>query len=73
MELPFSGSVPAGDEIGVLADGAGKVKLVTPTQAVLNTGVVGSNNALTWSAKQNGPGGNALTIAITNPGGTVAA
>jgi hypothetical protein len=68
IELPISGAVPSGDEIGVVADGAGKYKLVTPTMGTLNTGVVGSNNALTWSAEQPGVGGNAITIAIVNDG-----
>ena len=73
LELPIDGAVPSGDEIGVLAKGNGKYKLLAAVAAALNTGVVGSNNAITWTAREGGVGGNAVTIAITNPGGTVAA
>lgn len=37
--------------------------------ASLNTGVVGSNNAITWTAKEGGAEGNAITITIVDPAG----
>lgn len=41
--------------------------------AALDTGVVGSNNAITWTARNGGDGGNDLTVTIVDPGGTTAA
>lgn len=38
-------------------------------QATLNTGVVGSNNAITWTAREPGPAGNALSITLIDPPG----
>lgn len=35
--------------------------------ASLNTGVVGDNNALTWTAQKIGTQGNAITVALVNP------
>lgn len=49
------------------------IPLAAAVAAALNTGVIGSNNAITWVANKAGAAGNAITIAITNPGGTVAA
>lgn len=40
--------------------------------AALNTGVVGSNNAITFTARAPGAGGNAIRVAFVDPGGTTA-
>lgn len=37
--------------------------------ATLATGVVGSNNAITWTAREGGAEGNAITITIVDPAG----
>jgi hypothetical protein len=38
-------------------------------QASLNTGVVGNNNAITWTAKLAGTAGNAIEVALIDPAG----
>lgn len=40
--------------------------------ASLDTGVVGSNNAITHTARRAGVGGNDLTVTFVDPGGTTA-
>jgi hypothetical protein len=42
---------------------------VAAAAATLATGVVGSNNAITWTAKEAGTGGNALSVTIIDPAG----
>jgi hypothetical protein len=37
-------------------------------QAYLQTGLVGSNNALLWTAQAAGTGGNSITVELINPG-----
>jgi hypothetical protein len=64
--------ITAGDEI--VSDANGKaIPKTADVAASLATGSVGSNTGITWTAKTPGTGGNAITVAITNPGGTVAA
>lgn len=42
--------------------------LVSGVRATLATGVVLNNNAITWTAKAPGTGGNAISVALINPG-----
>jgi hypothetical protein len=56
LDLPYTGAVPTGKELSVKAAGTQVWKVVAAAQALLNTGVVGSNNAITWTAKRAGPG-----------------
>jgi hypothetical protein len=65
-------SITAGQAIQ--SDSQGRaIPLASAVAAAVNTGVVGSNNAITWAARVAGAAGNAITVAITNPGGTAAA
>lgn len=65
-------ALTAGDV--VQSDATGRaIPLDAEVAATLDTGVVGSNNALTWTAKDPGADGNAITITIVDPGGTTAA
>lgn len=62
-------AITAGDEVQVGT--SGQAIPTTSTAAVaaaLLTGVVGSNNALTWTAKDAGADGNEITVALVNPG-----
>jgi hypothetical protein len=70
LDLPYTGAVPTGKELSVKAAGTQVWKIVAAAQALLNTGLVGSNNAITWTAKRAGMGGNSVVITLTNPGGT---
>lgn len=51
-----------------VAVGAGG-KAVPVTAASLKTGVVDTNNAITFAVRDAGPAGNLLTVAILDPGG----
>ena len=42
--------------------------LVPGIKAALSTGVEGNDNAITWTAVSAGTAGNAITVAIVNPG-----
>jgi len=58
----------------VQSDATGKaIPAATDVAASLATGVVGSNNAITWTARTPGTGGNSLTVTLVDPGGTTAA
>lgn len=69
LDLPYTGSVPVGKELSVLAAGPQTWKIVAAALATLNTGVVGSNNAITWLARNPGVEGNAIQIALIDPPG----
>jgi hypothetical protein len=69
MDLPFSGSDPGGDRRSILADGAGGYKIVVAAKSTVRTGVVGNNNAIDWTARDAGPGGNSVTVALVDPAG----
>lgn len=77
VECVRTGSVPrveAGEaivaptDVAVGADGKA-VALDAATAATLDTGLVGENNGITWTAKEAGTGGNAITITIVDPAG----
>ena len=42
--------------------------LVSGVRATAATGIEGSDNAITWNAVRAGTGGNAITVALVNPG-----
>ncbi len=59
--------LPAGTFIG--KQGNGKyAKYTAAVAASLITGVEGSNNAILWTAKNGGTGGNSIKIQLKNPG-----
>ncbi len=58
----------------IIANASGKaIPLAAAVAASLDTGVVGSNNAVHWTARTPGAGGNSVTVTIVDPGGTTAA
>jgi hypothetical protein len=59
--------IEAEDELAVGANGKA-IKADAAVAASLKTGVVGENNALTFTANEPGDGGNDLSIAILNTG-----
>lgn len=65
-------SITAGDIVQSDAQGRA-IPLDAEVAAELDTGVVGSNNAITWVAKDPGADSNLITITIVDPGGTTAA
>lgn len=69
--IPF---VEAGEEITAPVDiavGADGKAVVAggDSAASLKTGVVGNNNAITWTARDAGPDGNDLSVTIVDPPG----
>lgn len=67
------GWVVAGEEIDAedeLAVGAGgkAIKADAAIAAHLDTGLVGENNGISWTANEAGPGGNSLSVEILNTG-----
>lgn len=65
------GTITAGDAIQ--SDSLGRsITLASAVAAALATGVVGSNNAVTWTARAPGVGGNSVTVTLVDPGGTAA-
>lgn len=55
----------------VMSDAQGRViPAASAIAAALATGVVGSNNAITWTARTPGAGGNSIRITLTNAGAT---
>lgn len=60
--------------LAVQSDALGRaIPSAAAVAANLATGAATQDNALEWEAVATGTGGNAITIAITNPGGTAAA
>lgn len=58
----------------IQSDANGKaIPLGVGVAAHLDTGVVGSNNAVVFTARTPGTGGNSVTVAIVDPGGATAA
>jgi hypothetical protein len=58
----------------VQSDGLGRaIPAGAAEAAFLQTGVQANDNALEWVAVATGTGGNAVTVAVTNPGGTAPA
>jgi len=53
------------DEVAVGTGG----KAVAVVAASLATGKVADNNAITFTARESGPGGNSLTVTLVDPGG----
>nr|WP_157049483.1 hypothetical protein [Moorella glycerini] len=62
--------LPAGTFIGKKANGK-YAKYVAATKATLTTGAVADNNAIVWTAKQAGVGGNNITITLVNNGASL--
>lgn len=60
-------AVVIGDKLESNGDGALRKQLVTA--ASLNTGVVGNNNAITYTSKLPGVAGNDISIALVDPSG----
>jgi hypothetical protein len=60
--------IDAEEELAVGANGKA-VKAGSTVAAALKTGVVGENNALTFTALEAGAGGNAFTIQLIDPAG----
>lgn len=57
----------------VQSDSQGRaITAASAVAAALATGVVGSNNAITWTARIAGAAGNSITVTLVDPGGTTA-
>lgn len=71
-EWEAGGAFNRGDKLTI--DSVGRCVGVTAgdVAASLITGVVGSNNAILWTAKVAGPGGDSITVTLVDPGGTTA-
>lgn len=68
-EWECGGTITRGDL--VTNDSVGRcVSVAAEVRAFLNTGVVGNNNAITWTAVEPGTDGNAITVTLTNAGAT---
>lgn len=68
-DLPYTGN-PGLGYVELVANGAGGVKLAgAPVAASLATGVIANNNALTFTAKEPGAGGNDISITLIDPAG----
>jgi len=63
--LVAAGAIPSGDEVCV-ADAQGRIKAAA--RAAADTGVVGNNNAITWTAKKAGSCGNNIIVDIVVSG-----
>lgn len=78
VERSSAGGTVTGEAVTVTEDfwtplengNVSSVSVVSGVQATLNTGVVGNNNALTWTALEPGTGGNSITVKLTDPGTT---
>lgn len=68
VPVECSGTITAGDEIA--SDSVGRAVVASTVSgssavaATLNTGVVGSNNAITWTARDAGNAGNGISVTI---------
>jgi hypothetical protein len=60
--------LPAGTFIGKQVNGK-YAKYVPAVKASLTTGVVGNKNAILWTAKKGGAGGNGIKIQLKDPAG----
>lgn len=77
VETVRTGSIPwveAGDEITAPCEGAiganGRVvEAAAAVAAHVDTGLVGENNGITWTAKDAGEGGNAISVTLVDPPG----
>lgn len=68
------GAAVSGPGVAIQSDALGRaIPAAAAVAAQLSTGVQANDNALQWTAVSTGTGGNSITIAITNPGGTAAA
>lgn len=73
VPVTASGAITASDEVGVGAAGKAVALAGSGVAATLATGVVGTNNAITWTANDVGDEGNGLSITIVDPAGNNAA
>lgn len=72
MVVPVTaeGSIAAFEQVMVGATGkATALSQAAAVAASLSTGVVGSNNALTWTAKDAGSAGNGISVRLRDPAG----
>lgn len=69
-QMKYTGAAGSGLR-STVANGAGGVRLVAGAgvAAVLRTGVVASNNAIDYTARQTGPDANAINIVLVDPAG----
>lgn len=71
VPVTVGANVTAGQEVQVGANGKA-IPLGAEVLATLLTGVVGSNNALTFTSRKRGASGNNITVTMVDPGGTTA-
>lgn len=65
LPVTADGSITAGDTLQVGSAGKAKTQAVgSATAATLQTGLVASNNGLTWTARDAGVAGNGISIQI---------
>jgi hypothetical protein len=67
-QVKAGANIAAGAEVMVGTLGQA-IPLATNVAAALATGVVASNNAITWTSFKAGTAGNAYTIALVDPAG----
>lgn len=64
-----TGAAVAVDDL-IVSDGTGRaVPAGAGGAASLDTGTVGANNAITWTAREPGTGGNSLSVTLVDPPG----
>lgn len=61
-------AIVAGDELQITTGGK-VIPIGASAHASLDTGVVGNNNAITWTAVEAGTAGNDVTLTLVDPGG----
>lgn len=71
VRMAVGAAISQGDPIQSDANGKA-IPLGSAVHAALDTGIVGSNNAITWTARAAGVGGNSATVTLVDPGGTTA-
>lgn len=71
VPVTAGGEIAAGDELQITTGGK-VVTIGAAAHATLDTGVVGNNNAVTWTAVEGGAAGNDVTLTIVDPGGASA-
>lgn len=62
-------AIDAGEDVAVGTGGKAVVATDVDAKAALATGTVGANNGITWTARDAGDGGEAITITIVDPAG----
>jgi hypothetical protein len=80
VDVSDAGGTASGENVALESDywtplahrNASALTLVSGVQATAATGVEGSDNAITWTAVEYGTDGNAITVALVDPGATAA-